>query len=437
MDKFIGLFKAPESEVKGKQRRSRTVPEIDADLDEVRCSLQFLKKQDLSRNRFTYDQVLDIGIWPDKILRYIEILRLAYLEFINYYSSNASIFDDALKNAIFFMQQGNYSKIREIEAFNKTGGLHVTENYFNTVKMEDNCYMAEIEDRQRSKSETKHYLLFKALVSLLNTLQSGPIIYDQFYLTDEYIKSIRIYVSIYDLKIRYAVIDETLRKMLKALLQGDTLSPSIILYLFLIDTRNEVKDFIEPHVKRTLDDSLLTYLYTFMDILSFIIYECLQFKHIFTCTDNSSFLDYTNEDPILSISVIERIQKAYGVFNIRLKEAEQRDSIVLRTDSFTDLIKCSKMDSIQIIPTRPLKYTMKYIIEKDTEIFLIDISEYSTVHKHTRKNPADSIFSPRSAKREQTLKGLVTPRDDFDKKIVIPSKDSKRDDTPTTPKENK
>ncbi len=335
------------------------------------------------------------------------------------------------------MQQGNYSKIREIEAFNKTGGLHVTENYFNTVKMEDNCYMAEIEDRQRSKSETKHYLLFKALVSLLNTLQSGPIIYDQFYLTDEYIKSIRIYVSIYDLKIRYAVIDETLRKMLKALLQGDTLSPSIILYLFLIDTRNEVKDFIEPHVKRTLDDSLLTYLYTFMDILSFIIYECLQFKHIFTCTDNSSFLDYTNEDPILSISVIERIQKAYGVFNIRLKEAEQRDSIVLRTDSFTDLIKCSKMDSIQIIPTRPLKYTMKYIIEKDTEIFLIDISEYSTVHKHTRKNPADSIFSPRSAKREQTLKGLVTPRDDFDKKIVIPSKDSKRDDTPTTPKENK
>lgn len=444
MDRFLGLFKVSDAsktstEVLSRQRRSRTLPETDSELDEVRATLQFLKKQDLSRRRFTYEQILDIGIWPDKILRYVEILRLSYLEFMNYYSSNASMFDDAIKSAIFFMQQGKYKDIKDIDSFNESGGLPILDDYFNIVKMEDNCYMSEIEDddRKRSKLEGKHYLLFRALVALLSTTSTSHIIYDQFYLKEEHVRSIRIYVSVYDLKIRYAVVDETLRKVLKAILQGDTLSPGIILSQFLMDTRNENMIFVEPYIKRTLDDNLLTYLYTFIDLLSFIVYESLQLKYILTSIDNDTFFDYTSDDIYLTSSVIERIQKAYANFNSRLKEAEQRNSILLRTDSFTDLLKDVKFDKVQDIPSRPLKYTMKYIIDKDSDIFVINISESTSTRKHTRKNTADSVFSPRSIKREQTMAGLITPRDELDRKVVLASKDSKRDDTPTTPKEDR
>src|SRR5579872_6066309 len=118
MDGLAAVFKRPKSiKVSGKI--------LDDTKDGVIYDLAYLRDKDLRRENFTYTQILKLGWWPDKILRFIETLRIGYNEFIQVYISTPDIFDVPIRNAIYFMNQKGYNKMAEIAKFLRNGNYEI------------------------------------------------------------------------------------------------------------------------------------------------------------------------------------------------------------------------------------------------------------------------------------------------------------------------
>jgi len=271
--------------------RQKALPTIVEELIDDK-STNFFNKQNFDRNKFSYNTLLNITWWPDEILIFIEVLNISYNQFISYYITNSDIFDDAIRNVIYFMNQKKYKNITEISAFVNNSDFKINDNYINSVIKEDNCYMRESEKRPRSPNEQKHYLLFKALEKMVSISNIEDITDNELVLKKEYLKLIRIYVIVYNLKNMYCIIDDTLRNVLSSTLKN--LNLNINLHDFfgdlLLDLNNKILIHLQfiyfiptDNCKYTdiHDNLLFNKVNLLKDLMLYAYYNCKQFNHLF------------------------------------------------------------------------------------------------------------------------------------------------------------
>ena len=254
-------------------------------------SIEYFKQMNLSRDRFSYDILLDIGLWPDDILLFLEVIRIAYSDFISTYSLQANIFDEAIRNITWFMNQRNYNKLPWVATYLRRGQYEIPDGYLNYMIAEDNCYMREIEDRKRSENETKHYYLFKAIQDVLEDKDShsissqrgcnaeGDIAVGDIKLSKEYEDKLRLYVCVYSLKITYCITDDMCRNMLSTSITCE--KKNINMTDFVGDMCIDMDERILPHLKIINDRKMYNKFYIFRDILTYIHHVSLNFNHVF------------------------------------------------------------------------------------------------------------------------------------------------------------
>jgi hypothetical protein len=369
-------------------------------------SIEYFKRQNLHRGNFSYDILTDIGWWPDEILTFLEILRLSYTDFINTYISSANEFDVPIRNAIYFMHQKQYNKIPDIEKFTKYGNFEIPDNYLNLVISEDNCYMHEIEERSRSINEKKHFLLSKALDRLLTIegISSGDLI-----LQKEHENKIRIYLSIYNLRNAYSVIDDALRNIISASLNKHKMHISI--FSFIQDMINDIDDKVISHFRKINDHKLFNKVYLFKDLLYYILYNSIQFNYTFTFhrditgdLDNIDKVSPFSNDKVFTDELISRIQYVYKYHLLMLVERYQKNKKILEITNINNLvIDNSKSISSNMMTPRYIPKTFSSIGEKSEGTFIIDIKDNQEdeakikkrLNHHLRKYSVDAIVSPR------------------------------------------
>lgn len=345
----IGVSRS-KSMIKLEINKDKNVEEIILN-EEDKYKISYIEKQDLSRSNFSIRVISEIGWWPDEMLVYIEINRLIYINFMQPYLNNPSIFDNSLRNIMYFMNQKPYSKDDYINKFIKSGQTNIPDNYWLNIVNEDNCYMGEYEDRARSKNtEAKHFNLLKAVMKIL---EYKKIEYDGLTLKDEYITKLYIYVSIYLMKNMMAMIDEILRKLIISALENKLIEfhlPDIFISL----VNDEIKNKILNYAKKSKDKDLLNSVYLLKDILLYASYSTIQFDHIFNGkkifkngyinknSNLSPFSTDTNKKYIkyFKDNNIKRINCVYQIYVEKLAQKKNKDQLVLKSsDNFEILLK--------------------------------------------------------------------------------------------------
>ena len=303
-----------------------------------RKTLKYFKEQNFSRENYSYNMLSSINCWPDEILLYLEILRLAYLDFINFYNLNANMFDVAIKNAAYFMFQSNYSKLPNIAAYIKYGDYKIPNNYWIHVVNEDNCYMHELEDRVRSPNEHKHYLLFKALKELIELV---PIKDDDNILKKEYEDLIKIFISIYHLKNAYAIVDDICRNILDACIKNNDVELS--LQKIFKDIIVDINTVILYYSRKSNDQHLINSIYIFQNIILHGLYTTTQFQFVFNLRRTDINNDQTNNltpftspeyNLLFKNDTISNIEYVYTYFLKILNTKNYKNKIISEINDF-------------------------------------------------------------------------------------------------------
>ena len=361
-------------------------------------NISYFKSLDLSRKNFKYEILKQVGWWPDEILTFLEILNISYLEFINDYMNTSDIFDTAIRNTIFFMHQKKYNKQSDIRRYLKHGNYEIRDNYLNQVLSEDNCYMYELEDRERSPNEEKHYLLFKALQQIL---KSVPISDGDTILKSEYEMLIRKYVMVYKLKNAYAVLDDHLRKILNEMINGETYHEKLsgLIEGLLEDVMAEIL----PHFIIVNDNKIYDKINIYRDILLFALHKTLQFDHVFNLEDN--LLSPFGNDKykvLFSDNTTGRIQYVYGYYLNILSEKEKKNQIIESNEDFNDIIHKIKTETSteKIISPRYSPRSVSLSSKNSKQIFIVSPEELNInrkitkkIDKHFRKHSIDSLIN--------------------------------------------
>jgi len=421
MDSFLGLFTKKSEKISDthpiitRSRRASTVsgysaPKMTLDIQPPqkviaveepiksivmeKKTLKYFRDQDFNRSKFNFEIVSCLNWWPDEILHFLEVLRLAYVNFINIYLYKANLFDAAIRNAIFFMNQNPYCKLPAISKFLKTGNYAINDNYWLIVSNEDNCYMSELEDRNRSPNEQKHYLLLRALEELL----TQPLIkYNNMVFEKDYEHKLRIFVTIYNLKNAYAMVDDACKTTLQAAIDGISLDFSLNdLFKGMITEINNKMIF---HMKKVNDIDLVTTIYTFYDIIAYALYNTTQFNHVFTPNLTQQLNPFASEfyQKFYTSEVLNRITYVYSYYINIIKNKDYKDKLILETSDFTVL----QNKNIQL-PLLTPKYTIKYLnaencdtdYEKEFVIDFIDDTTLTTA-RHRRVNTVNALVTPR------------------------------------------
>lgn len=325
---------------RGRNRSSSLPVKPSFHLEETKDTIGYFERQDLSRSQFSYETLCDVLWWPDLILIFLKINRLAYIEFIHSYTSTAETFDEPLRKVVYYMAHRNYCQIPEISTFIKLDNSIIPDHYLNKVVNEDNCYMHEIEERHRSPNENKHYLLIKALTKLMTLAPIGD---ESTTLDKESEKQVRIFLLIYKIKNQYAVVDDTLRKILKAALEGFKLR--MMLPRYFREMITELDEAVEILLKSFRDDNLYTKIYTFRDLLIYAYQQTSEFERVFLGVKRESF---TEED-------LRRADCIYGYYHKLLSDRQTKSSIIQEHRDF-EVIR-SKLEE-KVIETP--KYTSRY-----------------------------------------------------------------------------
>jgi len=353
-------------------------------------SIDHFKRQNLDRDQFGYSVLSDISWWPDEILLFLEVLRISYQDFINPYMSTANTFDTSIRNAIYFMNQKKYNKIPDIEKFVKCGNFEIPDNYLNLVISEDNCYMHELEERKRSVNETKHYLLSRALDKLISLggIYDGDLVFKK-----EHESAVRMYLIIYNIRNAYAVVDDTLRLLLRAALDKNKMD--IQIYNFVYDLINDLDERVITHLYSglswsnpdldggpELNNKLFGKIYIFRDLLLYTLHNSLNFNHTFTfkrdITRNLDGIEALSPlrnnkyNKFFNDEVVNRIEYVYKYYLGILAEKFRKNEKLLNGTDFDSLR--NESDKSNILTPR---YTFKSGItqnERSSNIFIIDLS---------------------------------------------------------------
>lgn len=264
-----GLTKAPFAEPDKEELAEKPIDEK---------STSFFRSQDLSRARFSYEILSETSWWPDEILLFLEILHVAYTDFINTYLANGSMFDLPIKKATYFMFLGCYQKYSDISRYVSQGDYRINDSYLNQVVHEDNCYMYELESRPRSINEGKHFLLTQALEKLMSL---APISEGDQLLGKENEQVVSIFLCVYNLRTIYCTTDSLLRSHLVSLLKGRSpIGGSLILYFR--DILEDIEGKLLSQMKLYYDATLFNNICIFRDLILFARYATAQFHHVFS-----------------------------------------------------------------------------------------------------------------------------------------------------------
>nr|QBK90286.1 MAG: hypothetical protein LCPAC102_01990 [Pithovirus LCPAC102] len=412
MSNFFGFFSKSDNSTNNNKNNRSSIKRANSDIlrpthinehikqniknDKILNTYSYLRYQNYDRSLFSYKLLSSIGWWPDEIIKFIEIFRLAYVEFIQSFSNKASIFDTPIRNAIFFMTQRKYSKRSIISKFIKNKSNNIEDNYLNLVIQEDNCYMDEYEDRNRSSTENKHYLLLRAIQELLTL---SPIEYEDYKLKKEYEDKLKVFIIIYELKNMYAMIDNILRSSLCTFLECDDEGPTINLTILFDGFINETIDTKLLKYIRSCENNKKKYMknifnssYLFRDLILYGLYKSIQFRDVFDIHISYEKLSEFNEVKYINIftmTVIHRIEYIYKSFLDKLNYQKTRQQLILNGDTFTELMKNKNINDINI-PISP-KYTREYqnndSINNAFPIFTVDdMEKYKTEHINNINN---------------------------------------------------
>ena len=332
---------------------------------EIEWTISKLEKKDLSRDRFKYVTLCNLHWWPDSILEFLKILRFAYVDFINSYSSTAKIFDEPLRRFIKIFKVN--SEIREVSAYLELGDTSIPDYYFNVVMNEDNCYMYELEDRKRSPNEQKHYLLTQALSKLISL--------DISIKEKEYENLVKVFLAIYKLKNAYAIVDDTLRNSIKAVLENELIAMN--LPRFFHDFRNEFNESMVSLLKTVHDENLYTKICVFRDLLAYAYIETSTFERVFLGT----------KPELLSSIEIQQAEYVYRYYNKRVADQQTKLRIIQEIDDF-EKIRNYVRESTEEHPSTP-KYSRRYDYKGNVNLVLGTNSEIQA--KTPRRTTSDML----------------------------------------------
>lgn len=323
-------------------------------------SIDCLRNQDYKKKFFNYDMIKSIGWWPNEILEFIEINRLHYFKFIQYFEMNASIFDISLRNAIYFMNHPPYCNLGDIPKFLQHRTTNISDNYWNKVIEEDNCYMEGIEDRNRSDHENQHYYLLKALISLMN---NDDISIDDLNLKNEYYNNIYLFIGLYHLKNMSAMIDNMFRKILYSSLNNDD-TTGLFIPKIIFDLSNEIKYKVLYYAKLSKHQFFIDISYMFYDLLLYILWKSSLCSQTFIGTNNLHYHLYKkynkninniiDEDfyiKTFSYNSRERIYHVYNTFKRKYNIIQTKQKVILNADNFSELLNSNKVIKNNLIST--------------------------------------------------------------------------------------
>jgi hypothetical protein len=305
------------------------VPNINEIQDEK--SLEYFRGKNLNRDAFTYEMLMDIGWWPDKILLFLEILRLSYTNFITPYTSNGTVYDEAIRTATWYFHDPKYRDVPEIKQYRQIGNFEIHKDYLNKVIAEDNCYMYEIESRPRSSNEQKHYYLINALTKLLDM---GQVIIKDKALSREDEHLVRIFCSVIQIKQGYNIVDDTLRNILWGALKGVKLSldPST----FFSNLITEIDTRVMKKITKTMNEQFFNDANIFRDLLLYLLHELIMFSHIMGAKqtiDNKDapiiLMTPYSQYKFFTSDTIERLEYIYKLYVNQLIERNIRSKFAL------------------------------------------------------------------------------------------------------------
>ncbi len=314
-------------------------------------STNYFKTQNLSRQQFTYDKLVDIGLWPDEILVYLQILRHAYIDFMSVYSfsSNYAVFDEPIREAIEIMKTDLYRNLPRIKYYLTSPNSKpvIPNNYWIVVIDEDNCYMSELEDRIRTTNDAKHYNLYKALEELVDHTPPendtrfiasgdkptfGSLCEPSDSIPGETL--IRTYLSIYSMKLTYAMVDDTFRNIIISCLEDVPFHANV--EQFIHDIIAETDEKVLPHLRIINDRTLYNKYFTLRDLLSYMRWSSACFNTILTRTTNLGKIDAdanTNTNTIIPLSTVnpidlKRVEIVYKYFlGLLIEQHEKAEEI--------------------------------------------------------------------------------------------------------------
>lgn len=350
-------------------------------------SRNYFRTQNLARSRFSHTTVAKIGWWPDEMLLMIEILLLAYNEFIDIYRSSSLSFDVAIRTAAFFMTQKKYSNIPEIAKFLVHGDYRIPDNYLSIVIAEDNCYVREVEEHARSPNEHKHYLFVTALVALL---RESPIVEGELILKKEHEEQLAHYVMIYKLKNMYAITDDILRTALSACLQrpvarntnidaiGDSVDIGISLYTTFTDLLVDLDENILIHLRNHHDDQLFTKIHIFRDLLLHTHHATKLFNHVFNfrrLDDNHG--EFLLPSGSLDADTTKRLEHLYKFYLHQVKVRDIKMNIVSGKGNFETMsTEINNTTTIKLITPRYVRDQdeVKLTIDEKKSVFIVGVT---------------------------------------------------------------
>lgn len=361
--------------------------------------LETLRSQNYDRSNFNYETLSKIGWWPDEILKFVEINRLSYIEFIQIFNNKCSMFDIPIRNAIYFMNQIPYCNDDQIRKFIKHRTTDISDNYWNKVVDEDNCYMEGLESRNRSNNENQHYYLLCALIKLISYKN---ISIDNLILKPEYIKKIKIFIAIYHLKNAHSMIDDILRTILQSCINKET-NLDIYLPKIFYDMNSDIDKKILLYARSTSDNDLMNRSYLFRDIILYAVYKTTQFSFVYNYYNDfinnnilSDFKDnyitpfnHSKYLSLFTLNDIKRIEYVYLNLNDKIINKQQKTKLILENIDFTKLIEKNE----SLTSNRPRILTPKYSLKNnsfklnnsDYPIFYVD-AEDKYKHPHENKH---------------------------------------------------
>ena len=403
MDKVAGIF----GNILGKkQEENKQTTQLEPVKVNNDASYTSLKKRNYDRRKFTYDTLNYVEWWPDKIMEYIDVLRIAYVNFIQSFSNKASLFDTPLRNSIYFMSQYKYSEIKEISDFIKNHNTSICDKYLNVVIHEDNCYMDGLEDRFRMPDEKKHAALLKAVEKLLSL---EPIEHNGIMMDPDYIILLRIYIVIYDLKNNYAKLDSILRNSLMLCLTNEHAGPGLS-FTFLTILEGQIDNGILLQLRKCKNikkhfNKIFNCTYLFRDLILYGLYKTLQFKDIFDQNDTYRTTIFLNNNykKIYTDDVIERLEIIYDRYVKKLNSRNQQNKLLLNNSDFEDLIKKKQYDISEMEVTP--KYSLKKSIGTSEKFPIFTVDDKDKYEDDTwrsnkqMKKSTSNDFIPLSKKR--------------------------------------
>lgn len=338
----------------------------------ARYGIERLKKYNLTKPNFSVVRVRELKLWPDDLLKFIQVNRLAYLDLMQTYSDYSNKFDESILNIVsYFKTQKN---IKEVNEFLKIQRRKIPNNYWTALTDESNCYMYQIEgeDRERSSEENKHYRLLRAIRKCISNGYDDPLL-----------KGLLI---LFDLRQAHSQVDEFVRKLLFEFIENHDVVFDI--YFILSEMKDEMNEQLLNYSDCN-DEELITKLKYFIDILGYICYKMLIFEETFQ--DNPK-----NFDEVLleyTPTKLKSIGYVYTYFWERV-ESKDKQTILFKSGSgFNTIYNVTK------IATRSITKTPKYLrVSSKDESLLLD-EEVDPEIISTRKRKNSSAPPPRNPAR--------------------------------------